>query len=236
MARKKKKAASGEEVKHLVSQYFRMQEHRMAFTSQVRTLKKEGKETALLEEYAGKLQEIEKDLYKELARWVCGERLWKEFLKDVKGIGPVIAAGTLRMVDINKAQHVSSLWKFAGMDVTAEGKAPRLTRGQKTTWNPQMRMLCWKIARSFLMLGSPYREVYDKRKEHEEREHKDLRPIQIHIRAQRYMVKMFLKDLWVAWRTLEGLPVTEPYVIAKLGHDRDPKQDVSRLKVAKQKK
>lgn len=35
--------------------------------------------------------------------------------------------------------------------------------------------------------------------------------------AIRYMVKVFLKDLWVAWRTLEGLPVTPDYAEAKLG-------------------
>lgn len=35
--------------------------------------------------------------------------------------------------------------------------------------------------------------------------------------AIRYMVKMFLKDLWVRWRELEGLPVTEDYASAALG-------------------
>jgi hypothetical protein len=35
--------------------------------------------------------------------------------------------------------------------------------------------------------------------------------------AIRYMVKMFLADFWVKWRTLEGLEVTEPYSVAKLG-------------------
>jgi hypothetical protein len=35
--------------------------------------------------------------------------------------------------------------------------------------------------------------------------------------AIRFMVKMFLADLWVVWRQLEGLPVTEPYAVAKLG-------------------
>jgi len=29
--------------------------------------------------------------------------------------------------------------------------------------------------------------------------------------AKRYMLKMFFKDLYVAWRTLEGLPVRKPY-------------------------
>jgi hypothetical protein len=31
-------------------------------------------------------------------------------------------------------------------------------------------------------------------------------------------VKEFLKDLYVAWRTLEGLTVREPYQVEKLGH------------------
>ncbi len=36
--------------------------------------------------------------------------------------------------------------------------------------------------------------------------------------AIRYMIKMFLKDLYVEWRTLEGLPVAPSYQEAKLGH------------------
>lgn len=39
-----------------------------------------------------------------------------------------------------------------------------------------------------------------------------------HKAANRYMVKMFLKDLYVAWRTIEGLPVRVPYQEEYLGH------------------
>lgn len=35
--------------------------------------------------------------------------------------------------------------------------------------------------------------------------------------ALRYMVKMFLADFWAKWRAMEGLEVTEPYAVAKLG-------------------
>jgi hypothetical protein len=35
--------------------------------------------------------------------------------------------------------------------------------------------------------------------------------------AKRYMLKMFLRDLYVAWRTLEGLPVRAPYQEEYLG-------------------
>ena len=38
-----------------------------------------------------------------------------------------------------------------------------------------------------------------------------------HTMAIRYMVKMFLIDLYTEWRRLEGLPVSLPYAEAKLG-------------------
>lgn len=34
----------------------------------------------------------------------------------------------------------------------------------------------------------------------------------------RYMMKMFVRNLWTTWRNLEGLPVDEPYEVAKLGN------------------
>jgi hypothetical protein len=36
--------------------------------------------------------------------------------------------------------------------------------------------------------------------------------------AKRYMIKMFLKDLYAAWREIEGLPVRAPYKEEYLGH------------------
>jgi len=38
-------------------------------------------------------------------------------------------------------------------------------------------------------------------------------------RAKRKMMKMFLSHLWAKWRGLDGLPVTDPYPKAILGHD-----------------
>jgi len=36
--------------------------------------------------------------------------------------------------------------------------------------------------------------------------------------AKRYMIKMFLRDLYVAWRTIEGLSVRKSYGEEYLGH------------------
>lgn len=39
-----------------------------------------------------------------------------------------------------------------------------------------------------------------------------------HNMAMRYCIKIFLQDLWLAWRLIEDLPVTQPYHDAVLGH------------------
>lgn len=38
--------------------------------------------------------------------------------------------------------------------------------------------------------------------------------------ALRKMIKMFLACLWLVWREAEGLPITAPYAIEKLGHSK----------------
>jgi len=43
-------------------------------------------------------------------------------------------------------------------------------------------------------------------------------PAHVDKRAKRKMIKIFLQHLWVIWRESEGLPVSEPYVQAMLGH------------------
>lgn len=48
--------------------------------------------------------------------------------------------------------------------------------------------------------------------------HKDVSDGRKHMMAQRYMIKQFLRNLWTTWRDLEGLPVDEPYEVAKLGN------------------
>ena len=40
-----------------------------------------------------------------------------------------------------------------------------------------------------------------------------------HLMAKRYMIKCFLKDMWVVWRGLAGYDVGQPYEVAYLGKD-----------------
>lgn len=116
---------------------------------------------------------------------------------------------------------VSKLWAYFGLDVR-DGRAPRRKRGQKINWNPKMRVLAWKIGKSFVRVGGFYRDLYLKFKD-EYLQREDLRRGKgwrghVDAMARRKTVKLFLQHLWVLWRQMEGLPITSPYVIDKLGH------------------
>lgn len=120
-------------------------------------------------------------------------------------------------------------------------RGDRRTPGFLSPFNGWLRtQLCGKLGPSFLKAQSPYAIAYyyplhvpaARREElgpgrldaeesiceasgkpwKEEREGHRARA------ANRYMVKMFLRDLHTAWRTLEGLPVRPPYQEEYLGH------------------
>ena len=160
-----------------------------------------------------------------IAKIIKTHPLWKHFLKDVKGCGESMAAVIITEFDINKAPTVSNLWSFAGL---APGK-DRKVKGQKCPFNQFLRSkLCGVLGSSFLKCNSPYRKYYDDMKHRLESagwgmdsknptDKKRPKAGHQHKAANRYMVKMFLRDLYVAWRTLEGLEVRKPYQEEYLG-------------------
>lgn len=64
--------------------------------------------------------------------------------------------------------------------------------------------------------GGHYKDVYDDYRNRLESDERGQSDGHRHRMAIRYMVKMFVKDLYNAWRPLEGLPVHDPYAEAKL--------------------
>jgi hypothetical protein len=123
------------------------------------------------------------------------------------------------VVGMERFKTISSLWKYAGMDVV-NGKAPRRTKGQKITWNPRLRSVCYNIGKSFVMVGKGgyYRGYYDEVKAKEKLKHPELTKGHIDARARRKVVKRFLSHLFVKWYELEGLEAPMPYIHTVGGH------------------
>lgn len=169
---------------------------------------------------------MEENTAKMLAKEVHKHPLWESFLSHIKGVGESMAAVIISEFDIEKAKYVSNLWSFAGL---APGK-DRKVKGQKCPYNQFLRAkLCGVLGPSFLKSSSPYREYYDNMKHRLESEDwgtlsknptdkKRPKAGHQHKAANRYMVKMFLRDLYVAWRILADLPVAQPYQEKYLGH------------------
>jgi len=168
----------------------------------------------------------EADTEKALKKEVKKHILWKAFLKDVKGCGEAMAAVIISEIDIERAKTVSSIWSFAGM---APGK-DRKVKGQTRAYNQFLKdKMLGILGSSFLKCKSPYSEYYYSMRHRFESQNWGMdskvpsdktkpKAMHQHKAANRYMVKMFLKDLYVAWRTIEGLPVREPYQEEYLNH------------------
>ena len=103
---------------------------------------------------------------------------------------------------------------------TDENGELKLKRG--ITYNPKLKTkLMGVLAGSFLKQKDPtYSTIYyDQRNRYANSAYyKNKSDAQKNMMAQRYMVKEFVRAMWIAWRTLEGLPVDEPYEVAKLGN------------------
>lgn len=212
------------------------------------TLKKNtpDRDTALLsylETRRADLIALEEGIVKEISPVIHKHPLWVHFLKNVKGCGEMLTAVIVSQFDIHKAPMVSNLVSFAGM---APGKDRRV-KGKKCSYNQFLKSkLCGVLGSRFLMAKSvPYSGYYYDYKQRLENSDKlveeririvdrkgeykgktvrtvkwrDAYPIHIHQAAVRKMVKEFLKDLYVAWRELEGLPIRDPYDKEYLGRE-----------------
>lgn len=165
--------------------------------------------------------------------------IYTEFLKpSVKGCGVKMAAVIISEIDIHKAQYPSSLYRYAGLDVADDGrgrgryeehlrdieyidKHGEVKTKKGITYNPFLKTkLMGVLAPSFLKSKNPkydsaYRDYKYRLENHVD--HKKKTKGHRDNMAKRYMIKLFLNDLYRAWRKLEGLTVYEPYPEAKLG-------------------
>jgi len=195
-------------------------------------------ELALIANYVFLLKR-EEQAFRDLESVLKQFPIYNTFLKGVRGCGPAMSGVIISEIDITRARYASSLWMYAGLDVAQDGRGRSKRKehlieveytnknGEQATragitHNPFLKSkLVAVLGSSFLRAGdNPYREAYDNYKHRIENmeAHAEKTKLHRHNMAVRYAVKRFLADLYVAWRTLEGLPVAPDYHEAKLGH------------------
>lgn len=96
-----------------------------------------------------------------------------------------------------------------GLAVMPDGTRQRRVGGVEALdhgYAPARRSVMWNIGACIVKAGGPLKAVYDARKAHEAE--RLATKAHAHNRAQRYIEKRFLRDLWVEWRRREGQSAT----------------------------
>jgi hypothetical protein len=120
---------------------------------------------------------------------------------------------------------------------SSPGVGPKRKKGQAIDYDSRLRSLGWNIGVSLIKQKSPvYHGIYSQEKTRQlervypqgelariygapyKTEDVNLKLIHAHNRALRKMVKIFLQHCWIVSRREAGLPLTDPYVKGKLGH------------------
>lgn len=236
---------SDAEARYLVDAYYIMQEDRKRAHNQVRATTEAGEPSAVLAWLAAQSEALEGQIKRALDQYTQAH-VMGAWMREIHGIGPVLSAGLLAHIDIERAPTVGHIWRFAGLDPTL-----RWNKGERRPWNAQLKTLCWKVGQSFMKFSGDsqcyYGLIYRERKAYEIARNDaggnaaaaaeglarvgkttdaykhyaagKLPPAQIDARARRYAVKLFLSHLHGAWYERHfGAPAPKPYPIAILGH------------------
>lgn len=235
------------EARYLVDYYYQVQHYRISTKNQVRAQSQENEPCETLEFFGKDFEIMERNIKSVLEAYAKSSYVGCWMLS-ILGIGPVIAAGLLAHIDINKVQTYGQIQRFAGLDPTCKWE-----KGQKRPWNAKLKVLCWKIGQSFVKVSNKeddiYGHIYKMRKAYEQEKNeagdyadqaaaklekfkigKDtdaykyysrgkLPPAHIEQRAERYATKIFLSHLFEVWYEIEkGEKPPKPYAIAILNH------------------
>lgn len=160
------------EARFLVDQYYTIQKARIGNSNRCKGLDRDASNEGndpepheALDRFAADFAIHEDNIKKVLGWWVESHPMaW--FFENTLGVGPVLAAGLLAHIDIERCQTEGQIWAFAGLDPTKTwGK------GEKRPHNAALKTICWKIGDSFVKLSgradSFYSNVYLDRKSYE---------------------------------------------------------------------
>ena len=139
------------------------------------------------------------------------EKLAKElpvwpWVESVRGFGAVSLAQIIGETgDLSNYDNPAKVWKRMGLAVMDDGTRQRRVAGADAIahgYVPRRRSVMFVIGDVLVKSNrdGEYRTLYLSRKEYEREHHPEMTPMQLHRRAQRYMEKRLLRDLWRDWR------------------------------------
>lgn len=233
------------EARLMVDYYYIIQKQRVRANNQIKAMEEEPHE--LIAWVHDNTTIIERNIRTALQVYALHHKVG-EWSMSIHGIGPVISAGLLAHVDLEKTTSISKLWSFAGLNPDA-----KWGKGQKRPHNARLKVICYHIGECFKRGSgsekSSYGPFYRDRKELEvkrneagefrdqaEQTLKDkkigkqtdaykwykegkLPPARLDMRACRYAAKIFLSHWWqVAYEIKHGKVPPPPWILTQKPH------------------
>lgn len=108
-------------LRQLVDLRAQIQKERIRFTLRLSAIDRgadqaRGKHKRALERYYERFHNLEEQIDEDIKEMVMEHPIYPHISK-VKGVGPMLAAKTIALIDIERATMVSKLWRFAGLSV-----------------------------------------------------------------------------------------------------------------------
>lgn len=235
------------EARYLVDTYYQMQRDRIRASNQARAFREAEEPASTTEMLLGDYERLELRVKNALDAYTTTTPvgIWA---RSIPGIGPVICAGMLAHLNIEHCPTVGHFWAFAGLDPTRKwekGKVrPWNARLKVLCWK-----VGESFTKVSGRENDIYGKVYKARKEYEQAKNEagdyadqakhaletkkfgedttarkmyeqgKLPDGRIHLRAQRYAVKLFMSHLHhVAYFDRYGHQPPKPYIIEHGGH------------------
>jgi len=107
------------EARYLVDAYYIIQDDRMRAGSQLSQLAKSGEPNAVLKFFHRQSEILEAMIKRSLDKFSDSDPDGN-WMRQIMGVGPVIAAGLISNIDIHRAPTVGHIWRYAGLDPTVE--------------------------------------------------------------------------------------------------------------------
>lgn len=148
MSRDIAQVSSDQEARFLADQYYIVQNNRKRTLNQVRAA---GSAPTSALAWLGKQDEVlEQQIRRALSNYTKSHPMG-QWMRQVYGIGPIIAGGLLAYCDIEKQNTAGKIWAFAGW--AADGQKP-WKAGEKRPYSVGFRTLCYQAGLSFLKFSA----------------------------------------------------------------------------------
>lgn len=125
------------------------------------------------------------------------------FIMNLRGVGLLSLAGIIGEAgDLSAYGNPAKLWKRMGMGLVDGERQRRVCDAEaaiKHGYSPSRRSHMWNIGSCIIKAGGPLKDLYVERKEYELTKPETASKLHAHRKAQRYVEKRLLRDMWCEW-------------------------------------